>query len=161
MYLVCNEPILVSRVRDVSAPLGIRDVWFIALQADKLWKKGSICNGDTVFYNYKDNEVYKLAGKDFLDLLKEHNEQLKTSILDDKEKEYFRNIIRPFRHRVKYICKQGGAYSNTAKQFIGIYLNGGDTARLDESIFLPYFDQGTMYKNMKVGKNYTLKELGL
>lgn len=161
MYLVCNEPILVSRVRDVSAPLGIRAVWFIALQVGKLWREGGICEEDTVFYNYKDNEVYKLTGKDFIALLKDHNEQLKSPILDDKEKEYIRNIIRPFRHRVKYICKQGDAYHNTAKQFIRIYLNGGDTARLDESIFLPYFDQGTMYKNMKLGKNYTLKELAL
>lgn len=76
-------------------------------------------------------------------------------ILDDKEKEYIRNVIKPFRHIVKYIRKQGSC-SNSDKEFIGICLNGGNTP-----IFFPYFDQGTMYKNMKLGKNYTLKELGL
>lgn len=153
MDIVFNEPILLRReAGDVTAPLDVGDIWFIALQADELWKSGGICNGDTVFYNYRDNEVYKLKGKDFLALLKDHNEQIRHSILDDREKEYLRNIIRPFRHRVKYICKQGSVYIKP-KEFINIILKGGCLTRSDEPIFLPYFEQGTMYKNMKLGKN--------
>ena len=154
MYLVCNEPILVSRVRDVNAPLGIRDVWFIALQVNKLWKKGGICKEDTVFYNYKDNEVHKLTGKDFLELLKYHNEQIKPSILDDKEKEYLRNVIRPFRDKIKHIVKRETLFTNCSNEYIVIALQEGP-------IIFPNFKEGTMYKGMKVNKTYTLKELGL
>ena len=40
------------------------------------------------------------------------------------------------------------------KEFLQIQLN-------NDEIILPYFEIGTMYKGMKRGKEYTLKELGL
>lgn len=42
-------------------------------------------------------------------------------------------------------------------------LKKGDTITYDneESIPLPYFKKGKMYKGMKRDKKYTLKELGL
>jgi len=72
-------------------------------------------------------------------------------ILDDKEKEYLSNLIRPFKNKVKHIAKRRVDES----QYIIIIL-----AR-DEDIYLPYFKKDTMYKNMKLEKEYTLEELGL
>lgn len=72
-------------------------------------------------------------------------------ILDEKEKEYLSAVIRPFKGRVDYIKK----FDITGKEFICIYLKN------DEDIDFPYFKKGTMYKGMKLGKKYTLKELGL
>ena len=71
-------------------------------------------------------------------------------ILDDKEKEYLRGVIKPFRNKVICIKK---LYCNT-HEYIRIELEGDYTS-------LPMFEKGTMYKNMKVNKEYTLKELGL
>lgn len=72
-------------------------------------------------------------------------------ILDDKEKEYLSFVIRPWRNRVKYITKEGGLN----QEFINI--------ETDEllSVMLPCFKAGTMYKDMKLNRRYSLKELEL
>lgn len=72
-------------------------------------------------------------------------------ILDEKEREYLSSIIKPFRNRVEYIKK----HSETDEEFIIIKLSGFET------IYLPYFDRNTMYKNMGTGIKYPLKELDL
>lgn len=72
-------------------------------------------------------------------------------ILDDKEKEYLGNLIRPFRDCIKCIIK----YETCKGEYICIRL------KYDEPILLPDFKEDTMYKNMEEGKEYTLEELGL
>lgn len=76
--------------------------------------------------------------------------QLKEEILDEKEKEYLRAVIRPFRNRVKYIVK----HTYYEKEYIKIGMKG-------ESISFPYFKKNTMYKGLEEYKEYTLEELGL
>lgn len=71
-------------------------------------------------------------------------------ILDETEKRYLSNVIKPFRDKVKVIEKV--LY---VREFIKIYI------KEDELTILPYFEKGTMYKGMKENKEYTLKELGL
>ncbi len=75
-------------------------------------------------------------------------------ILDDKEKEYLRKVIKPFRKRIKYISLKNSVGEYNAV-YIAVYLEN------DDSMTLPNFKNGTMYKNMEVKKRYTLKELGL
>lgn len=82
-------------------------------------------------------------------LAKEYKEPL----LDDVEKEYLSGVIKPFRNRVKYIVKTYGV--SEARQFIRIIMCDGEYSSL------PFFKGGTMYKGMKVDKQYTLQELGL
>ncbi len=81
-------------------------------------------------------------------------------ILDEKEKQYLRNVIKPFRNRVKYISKQ----KTYEYEYISICnRTPADIAYCGKVsyILLPYFERGTMYNNMEVGKEYTLEELGL
>ena len=78
------------------------------------------------------------------------------SILDTAEKRYLKNVIRPFKDRVKYVDKLE-AYWVDNGEFIFISL--GDD--IHEHISLPWFHKGSMYKNMELGKEYSLKELGL
>ena len=86
-------------------------------------------------------------------LLKEHEEP----ILDDIEKEYLSNIIKPFRNRVSFIAKVKDISNDVIYYYIEIQIDGGD-----DFVFLPSFKPNTgMYKNMKVNHKYTLKELGL
>lgn len=77
-------------------------------------------------------------------------------ILDDIEKRYLSNIIKPFRNKVKYIRKIGSPTENY--EYIRIcYKDHNYTNVLN----FPDFKVGTMYKGMKQDKLYTLKELGL
>lgn len=74
----------------------------------------------------------------------------KEKILDETEKRYLTNIIKPFRDKVEWIKK-----CSYSREYIKIELK--DEAPID----FPYFKKGTMYKGMKKDKEYTLKELGL
>ncbi len=80
-------------------------------------------------------------------------EQHKEPILDDAEKEYLKNVIKPFRNYSVSICKESALDD---RECIGI--NFGKNQWYIE---LPPFKKDTMYKNMKIGKEYTLEELGL
>lgn len=80
-------------------------------------------------------------------------------ILDKEEKEYLSAVIKPFRNRVESIQKK----YFLGKEYIKINIKAkiqGNSSLIDD-ILLPYFKQGTMYKGMKLQKEYTLKELGL
>lgn len=85
-------------------------------------------------------------------------EEYKEEVLDEKEKKYLSAVIKPFRNMVVCICKLELISCN---QFIHIQAKRYDEDTHYEYINLPIFRKGTMYKNMKVGKEYTLKELGL
>ena len=75
-------------------------------------------------------------------------------ILDDKEKEYLKKVIEPFRNRIKYINLEI-SFDEYGAVYIVVHLENND------SMILPNFKKGTMYKNMEVNREYTLKELGL
>ena len=83
-------------------------------------------------------------------------------ILDRKEKEYLRNVIKPFRNRVKSISKENDI---NGYEYISIGvsypINKSNGCSDTDHVFLPLFKRGTMYNNMKVEKQYTLEELGL
>lgn len=77
-------------------------------------------------------------------------------ILDQKEKEYLEAVIRPFKDKEVYIEKfHNDFYGQYIKIQVKNYMDE------DESINLPYFEKGTMYKGMELNKEYTLDELGL
>lgn len=79
-------------------------------------------------------------------------EEYVPNILTDKEKAYLSAVIKPFRDRVKYITK----YIYPAKEeYLLIVMHNG------ERMSFPTFKKETMYKGMKVYKEYTLEELGL
>ena len=85
-------------------------------------------------------------------LLIGYTEIIKKPILDDIERRYLSNVIKPFRDRIEYIIKNS-AYSPI--EWITIkYKDGGATT-------LPLFEKGTMYKGMEVNKKYSLEDLGL
>lgn len=93
------------------------------------------------FTGYSDREVTVIIEED---------------ILDEKEKEYLSNVIKPFRKRIKYIsvdkCVNDCVIRITLQHYSRNY---------DDSILLPDFKKGSMYKRMEIDKQYTLKELGL
>lgn len=78
-------------------------------------------------------------------------EEAKEPVLDEVERKYLSDVIKPFGHRVSYIVKR----KNGSGYYIAIILNNFDVMNL------PYFTRNTMYKGMTVGRQYKLKELGL
>ncbi len=79
-------------------------------------------------------------------------------ILDEKEKEYLSIIIKPFKERVNYIEKMS-IFNN---EFIIINVkNYKSEINNNDNLILPEFKRSTMYKNMELRKQYTLKELNL
>lgn len=132
-------------------------------------KKGDKCtlkNGAVVFFghecNYRFNnldEQLRYACNDNASIVKVERPthyktvfERKEEVLDTAEKRYLAGVIRPFRDKVKYIYK-GQVWSNN-NEFINIILK-------EDTLDLPYFKKGTMYKGMETGRNYTLEELGL
>lgn len=79
----------------------------------------------------------------------------KSEILDEVEKRYLRNVIRPFRDRVKTIRKFVYSGGNAS---IDISIDDNNTGWIIE--LLP-FPKNEMYKGMEDNKKYTIEELGL
>lgn len=79
----------------------------------------------------------------------------KEEILDETERRYLANVIKPWRNIVDYIVKKRCCESTGVKEYIGIF-----TVENDKIVF-PEFEIDTMYGNMEVNKQYSLKELGL
>lgn len=92
--------------------------------------------------------------------------KLPKPILDDVEKKYLSNVIKPFRNRVIYIAKSETVttYENpNAKIYECIYIMYKDRSKTHNPFYMgfPRFEKGTMYKGMILDKEYTLEELGL
>ena len=74
----------------------------------------------------------------------------KKEILDEEEKKYLADVIRPFRQHIMFISKTGF----DGEEFLKI-----DFKRPVNSFSLPFFKKNSMYKGMKVDQKYTLEEL--
>lgn len=81
----------------------------------------------------------------------------KEPILDDVERKYLSAFIKPFRGRVKHICRIW-YLGVSSSEYQRIYITLSDDSY---DIDLPLFKKETMYKGMELGKAYTLEELGL
>lgn len=83
------------------------------------------------------------------------------TILDDKEKAYLSNIIKPFKKYVYRIEKIEEQKQERICISYAEYLERVKGQEVYRFIFLPTFKAGTMYKGMELNKEYTLEELGL
>lgn len=74
------------------------------------------------------------------------------SILNEEERKYLSAVIKPF--KIEGIVKK----QSDIDEYICIYVIEKYYTYV---LLLPYFKKGTMYKGMKLNKEYTLEELGL
>ena len=84
-------------------------------------------------------------------------EEAKEPVLDEVERKYLSEVIRPFRKKITHITKT--IHYGTDKQYISITTNGKDG--FIDTLNFPNFENDTMYKGMKINRKYTLEELGL
>lgn len=78
----------------------------------------------------------------------------KEPILDEEEKHYLEEVIKPFKDIVESIVKYRCGYEDNKYEYIEIKYDGG-------YMEFPTFKENKMYKGMKLKKPYTVKELGL
>lgn len=118
---------------------------------------------DAYLYKLDDKGLYFLANDDmwkidYLTLTRILNGKariIKKSILDEAEKEYLRNVIKPFRDMVTSVIK----FDSDKYEYIAIRYRG-----IEEyigTVRFPSLKKDTMYKGMELNKKYTLEELGL
>lgn len=116
-------------------------------------------------YLYKDNQKICFSDAcgvkclDTTDLNCGTWELYKKSILNKSEKEYLNQVIKPFKNKVLYIVKDRLLLNSSKNVFIQICVKS--YISMHEYISLPTFISDTMYKNMELGYQYSLKELGL
>ena len=67
-------------------------------------------------------------------------EEYEEPVLDEVERKYLSDVIKPFGHRVSYIVKK----LNGSGYYIAIIVNNFDVMNL------PYFTRNTMYKGMVI-----------
>lgn len=104
--------------------------------------------------NNCDSDICSSYGQTYADAILDWMAQpYKEPILDKVEREYLKAVIRPFRNKIDTISKF--QTWDDSSQYIYIGMKDRRWSNL------PCFPKGTMYKGMKAGKHYTLKELGL
>lgn len=122
------------------------------IRTGKIGEIKNIDSNDFTIYGCS-NMCYQVGYNDICvkDCFTVHDLELIKEILNEKEKEYLGNVIKPFRNRVTFIEKDSSRFG----EFISIGIKD------DTNICLPIFNKDTMYKKMESDKKYTLSELGL
>lgn len=81
--------------------------------------------------------------------------EAKEPILDEVERKYLLNVLRPFRKNACTVCKKYvQSCSGLSYEYLVVKLS-------NERWGFPKFVEGTMYKGMELDKEYSLEELGL
>ena len=103
--------------------------------------------------NYDDNLHYYDKSKKNYDIIKIYKCYKRTSILTDEEKSYLKNLIKPFKKRIDFICKC--RYNSVDKEYLIIGIKD------EVGIRLPNFKLNEYYAGMEIDNNYSVEELGL
>ena len=111
-------------------------------------------------YSDGDKELW-INNKDlYSDKLLDYEVEIEENILNEKEKEYLKAVIKPFRDRVINIRKCVETFDKKLYFRIEIKLKSKVGIIGYEFISLPYF-KNIMYKYMPPYHDYTLEDLGL
>lgn len=133
------------------------------------YRKGlkKIVSGDKLYGNdlfaplrYYTEDLKDVDGEEEYDIVKVERPvkyetlfERKEEILDEVEKRYLTEVIRPFRKRIQFIQKK--------KEITEINPYIRIVCEDNNKLVFPYITDNSMYKGMEVNKKYTLKELGL
>ena len=109
-----------------------------------------------MYYNTEGDYWNKASFHTLCNLLNGKYEVIKLpkNILAEEERKYLSRVIKPFREKILHISKLNG--KNGEYICIDIRYDWEE-----DSILLPKFATGTLYKGMEIGKEYSVKDLGL
>ena len=86
------------------------------------------------------------------------------SVLDKEEREYLEAFLKPFKDRVLSIRKDSyetASIEVEEGEYLSIDMKSAIEADCYDTVELPFFKKGSMYRGLKLKKEYTLDELGL
>lgn len=86
--------------------------------------------------------------------------EIEKQILDDVERRYLENVLKPFKDRILFAKKTTIYDTDSGYEYVCFKVVTPDNEDYNYLV-LPYFIKGTMYKEMKIDKGYSLEELGL
>ena len=143
-----------NRMKDVARLLGVElgEIFYIKNR----YYKYRLTEKTIEYYDGLDQQ-WAICPYRILGLLNGEDEIIKKPILNEKEKEYLSVVIKPFRDKVEWVRKFS---SPNHRNLEYIKISYQDCTHSNVLNF-PDFKVGTMYRGMKIGKSYTLKELGL
>ena len=110
---------------------------------------------DGVFFHSKKDGSWLITNWAFSKIITGELEIIKKTSIDETEKRYLSNVIKPFRNKIEYIAK----YIDEDGEYISLTCK--DSYHRTFARAFPSFKKGTMYKGMEIGKRYSLSELGL
>ena len=139
-------------MKDVARALGVEleEEFNIADYGKYKLTKDGLVHWSNVYQDWVNSGIFN-------DLLKG---DAKISILTEKEKEYLSAVIKPFRDRRVVIKKYEYPQNEHKNECIQISVEFYDKTG-GETVSLPIFKKGTMYKGLESNKCYTLEDLGL
>ena len=139
-------------MKDVARALGVEleEEFNIADYGKYKLTKDGLVHWSNVYQDWVNSGIFN-------DLLKG---DVKISILTEKEKEYLSAVIKPFRDRRVVIKKYEYPQNEHKNECIQISVEFYDKTG-GETVSLPIFKKGTMYKGLESNKCYTLEDLGL
>lgn len=141
----------------------------ITLEELKIWKEKHCsahclnCVFSNVYCSESSSDCW-INNKDiYSDKFLNQEIKIETDILSEKEKEYLKSIIKPFKDRVEYIEKKISMNcTGSTFYYITIATKSIVNDNIMEIIALPYFKlESKTYNGMELNREYTLKELGL
>ena len=115
----------------------------------KGYEEEKILTNNCLINNQGETQTSVLIG-----LLNGNYEVDKEKLLTERERKYLENLLKPFKDEVKRILKESTA--NKKYEWLSIVIDGCRW-RLN----LPFFEKDKYYECMEIGKDYSLKELGL
>lgn len=86
--------------------------------------------------------------------------EIEKPILNDVERRYLENVLKPFKNRILFAKKTTIYDTDSDYEYVLFKVVTPDNEDYNY-LNLPYFIKGTMYKEMKIDKDYSLEELGL
>lgn len=142
-----------NKMKEVAKLLGVEiDESFIITREGKIISYNPyVLRSDGLYDKDSDFKSYLLVN------LLNGTCEIEKPILNDVEKHYLENVLRPFKNRVMYVKKVASLGYECIRYRVHLPIKkyGNTTCEL------PYFDKGTMYKGMKPEEQYSLEELRL
>lgn len=125
---------------------------------NELWDEIAMADDEPLTYVFfaRGNTFVFLNLHDWNAIAKKHNARLlKKWVLDDAEREYLRNVLRPFKKKLIGVAKyHSGEFVKDPYEYIIAHIR-------DFNLEFPAFPEGKMYRGMEERKKYTWEELGL
>lgn len=140
-------------MKQIAQMLGVelKEEFYLKGVIDRKYK----ITNDGVFFRSKKDGSWLITSWTLNKVLNGELEIIKKPILDEAEKEYLSNVIKPFRNKIESIAK----YIDEDEEYISLIYR--DLSDKTFAMAFPSFKKRTMYKGMKLEKRYTLEDLEL